>query len=60
MEKEVMNISKQGITEVIKNTNINMNLSDWPAAAVLISACISSVAICGIKTFAEIATKEVA
>lgn len=58
MENEVMNVAKQGTTEILKNTHINMSLSEWPATAVLITACISCVAIYGIKAYIDLSMKE--
>ncbi len=60
MENRIINTPNQGVTEIMKNTTINMSLSEWPAAAVLITVCLSGVAIYGIKTYADITVKKIA
>lgn len=60
MDNTITNTPNQGMTEVMKNTTINMTLSEWPAAVVLIVVCLSGVAIYGIKTYADITIKKVA
>ncbi len=60
MENKIIYEPNQGVTEVMKNTTINMSLTEWSAAAVLITVCLSGVAIYGIKTYADFAVKKIA
>ncbi len=60
MENRIINTPNQGVTEIMKNTTINMSLTEWSAAAVLITVCLSGVAIYGIKTYADITVKKIA
>ena len=42
---------REEATTMMQNTHINIELSGWPAAAVLITACLSCVAMYGINTW---------
>lgn len=51
MEREIINVSRQDLSEVLKNSIINITMTEWPAATVLITLCLSGVAIYGMKTY---------
>ena len=48
MENELMELREEAVT-MSQNTHTTIELSGWPAAAVLITACLSCVAMYGIN-----------
>ncbi|MCB5287910.1 MAG: hypothetical protein LHW64_08890 [Candidatus Cloacimonetes bacterium] len=58
MENEMKNNTNY-IAEVIKNSQFNFSLNDWPAAVTLIGvgACFSAVTLYAIKTYRDLNPK---
>lgn len=50
MENELMDM-REAATVMMQNTHTTFELKGWPAAAVLITACLSYVAIHGLNTW---------
>lgn len=50
MENELMDMREEAAV-MMQNTHTIFDLSGWPAAAVLITACLSCVAIHGLNTW---------
>ena len=51
MENNTLNAESISILEALKNIKINVNLEGWPAAATVITICLSGVAVYGINVY---------
>lgn len=52
MENQITNTSKAGISELMKNTNIDIRMEGWPASAAIIVGFLSITVMYGLKVYA--------
>lgn len=53
MDNQISNISREGISEMMKNTNIEIHMEGWPASVAIIAGFVSITVMYGMKVYKE-------